>query len=176
MGDKIVGKDGKVGAYVNENGEYLKLANNKLSVYSNDPQKPHSSTHVKVNEKEGTFTVTTQDEDRKEKREESTGNCYLTTACIKHFKGTFYDDCEELTILRWFRDNYVSQEDVEQYYKTAPIILDAIESTSNSDTTYDYIYENVVSACVDAIKSGDYDFAYNRYKNSVLTFEKSFVN
>ena len=55
--------------------------------------------------------------------------------------------------------------DIEYYYKTAP------DSTDNSVLIYDYIYKNVVYPCVDAIKQKNYEFAYNRYKNSVLILE-----
>ena len=40
---------------------------------------------------------------------------------------------------------------------------------------YDYIYDNVVNYCVEQIEQGNYDKAYSRYKNSVLTLEKQFA-
>ena len=94
---------------------------------------------------------------------------------MKYFQKNFDDKCEELTILRWFRDNFVSQEDIKHYYVTAPIIVEAINTIENNDKIYNYIYENVISVCVNAIKKGDYEFAYNRYKNSVLTLEEQFA-
>ena len=45
---------------------------------------------------------------------------------MKYFQETFDDDCYELTVLRWFRDNFVSKEDIEHYYETAPVIVEAI--------------------------------------------------
>lgn len=94
---------------------------------------------------------------------------------MKHLQGAFADNCEELTILRWFRDNFVSQDDIKHYYITAPIIVEAIDNIENNDTIYNYIYKNIVSACVIAIKKGDYEFAYNRYKTSVLALEEQFA-
>ena len=47
----------------------------------------------------------------------STEHCYLTTACMKYFQENFDDNCYELTVLRWFRDNFVSKEDIEHYYE-----------------------------------------------------------
>ena len=87
----------------------------------------------------------------------------------------FDDNCEELMILRWFRDKFVSKEDIEHYYKTAPTIVDVINESENNNEIFNFIYENVVSACVNAIKSGNYEFAYNRYKNSVLALEEQFA-
>lgn len=109
-------------------------------------------------------------------QEKNSGSgCYLTTACMKYFQESFDDNCEELTILRWFRDNFVPKEDIEHYYQIAPIIVEAIDKDPSSENVYNYIYENVVSACVEAIKNGDYDSAYSRYKNSILTFEETFA-
>lgn len=87
----------------------------------------------------------------------------------------FSDKCEELLILRWFRDKFVSKEDIEHYYQIAPIIVNAINELENNNEIYNLIYENVVSVCVTSIKNGNYDFAYRRYKRSVLDLEEQFV-
>ena len=68
-------------------------------------------------------------------------HCYLTTACMKHYLNNFDDNCYELTVLRWFRDNFVSKEDIEHYYKVAPIIVEAINEEEKSDIIYDYMRE-----------------------------------
>lgn len=75
-------------------------------------------------------------------------------------------------ILRWFRDKFVSKEDIEHYYKTAPTIVSGINKLQNSDENFGYIYNNIVSMCVSAIKRGDYAFAYTRYKDSTLILEE----
>ena len=97
---------------------------------------------------------------------QNNGGCYLTSACMMYMQEKFDDNCEELTILRWFRNNFVSKEDIDHYYKIAPIIVDAIDK---------YIYYNVVEVCVRAIKKGEYQLAYERYKRSVLILEEQFV-
>ncbi len=103
------------------------------------------------------------------------GGCYLTTACMRHFKEKFDDNCYELTVLRWFRDNFVSIDDVNYYYEIAPNIVKEINQNNNCDRIYDYIYDTIVDECVKAIENGDYDFAYRRYRNSILNLEKTFV-
>lgn len=87
----------------------------------------------------------------------------------------FDDNCEELIILRWFRDKYVFKEDITHYYKAAPLIVEKIANSKDSKQIYNYIYETIVKECVIAIKEGDYDFAYTRYKNSVLALENEFI-
>ena len=59
----------------------------------------------------------------------SSSGCYLTSACTQA-RG-LPDDCEELTVLRAFRDTYVralptGEADVRRYYATAPQIVNAI--------------------------------------------------
>lgn len=103
------------------------------------------------------------------------GGCYLTTACMKHMMEDFDDNCEELTILRWFRDNFVSEEDIKHYYETAPIIVETIDKLEDNNKIYDYIYKNVVDECVKAIKNKDYEFAYSRYKSSILALEEQYA-
>ena len=94
---------------------------------------------------------------------------------MKHFQEKFDDNCYELTVLRWFRDNFVSKEDIEHYYEVAPIIVEAINKEEQSDIIYDYIYDNIVDYCVEQIEQGNYDKAYSRYKNSVLILEDQFA-
>ena len=106
---------------------------------------------------------------------QNNGGCYLTTACMKQYLNNFDDNCYELRVLRWFRANFVSKEDIKHYYEIAPIIVEGIEKEQEKDTVYDYIYDNVVDACVRAIEKGDYEFAYNRYKSSILAFEQTFA-
>ena len=94
---------------------------------------------------------------------------------MRYFQEKFDDNCYELTVLRWFRDNFVSREDIEHYYEIAPIIVEAINEEEMSEIIYDYIYDNVVDYCVQQIEQGNYEAAYNRYKNSVLTLEEQFA-
>ena len=99
------------------------------------------------------------------------GGCYLTSACMRFFREKFDDNCYELTVLRWFRDNYVSKEDISHYYRVAPIIVERINKEKNSNLIYDYIYDSVVYYCVTEIEKGNYEEAYKRYKDSVVALE-----
>jgi len=135
---------------------------------------PHNSTHVKSDLNEN-WSRTENDRDKGTQTKTSGTICYLTTACMKHYLEKFDDNCYELTVLRWFRDNFVSKEDIKHYYKTAPMIVEAIEQEQHKDIIYNYIYDNVVDACVKAIENGDYDFAYNRYKESILSLEQTYL-
>lgn len=158
------------GTWVNVNSNDDK---GHVNVYGSDPKKPHDeSIHVNIDYNNSSFTINEKSNGVKTSTD---CKCYLTTACMRHKTKNFDDNCEELTILRWFRDKFVSKEEIEHYYKTAPIIVSALNEFDNSDEIFDFIYENVVRVCVTAIKNGDYDFAYNRYKNSILTLEEQFA-
>ena len=67
---------------------------------------PHDTAHIKVSEGKKVEIVTKVNG----KKETSSGQCYLTSACMEHFQDEFDDNCYELTVLRWFRDNFVSKK------------------------------------------------------------------
>lgn len=171
--DKIVRYDYKTDSYVNGRGEALKFTPKSMSIYSNTPDKPHSAAHINVDHEKGTFTLTTHDEG--EKSTSQTGKCYLTTACMEHQQEKFDDNCMELTILRWFRDNFVSQEDIEHYYEVAPLIVDKLNSLETSSDIYKWIYDNVIVPCIIFIRNGQMSDAYSVYKNTIEELEKEYI-
>lgn len=144
----------------------------KIDVYTSDPKGPHESIHIAVDSdsKSAHIIDTTNGS-----TEHTDIKCYLTSVCMKYFQEKFDDNCYELTILRWFRDNFVSKEDIEHYYEVAPIIVESINNEERAYIIYDYIYDNVVDYCVEQIEQGNFDKAYSRYKNSVLTLEEQFA-
>lgn len=161
-----------------DGGVYIKVNEDKrgkdhINIYSDDPQNPdHTSIHINIDTKSGSGNITDTTNGSKEMTDTQ---CYLTTACMSHFDENFDDAGYELTTLRWFRDTFVSEEDIDHYYKIAPYIVEGIDLDPNSDIIYNYIYVNVIDACVKAIEIGDYEFAYNRYKNSILVFEEEYA-
>jgi hypothetical protein len=169
---RYVGKDGsefKVTPF--SDGSGYKYDYYDKSTYDNAE---HNSTHVKSDLNEN-WERTDNNRDSGTQDKSSGSGCYLTTACMKNRQSDFEDSCIELMTLRWFRDNFVSKDEINHYYQIAPIIVDSINSLKDNNKIYNWIYENVVVTCVEAIKNGDYDFAYNRYKNSVLTLEEKFA-
>lgn len=146
----------------------------KIDIYSRNPSEgPHDTIHIKVDTDNKTFEVVTKFDGQKEGP--NSGGCYLTSACMKYFQEKFDDDCYQLRVLRWFRDNFVSIDDIEHYYMIAPIIVDAINKEKNSEMIYNYIFDNIVDYCVEQIEIGNYENAYNRYKSSILVLEEQFA-
>jgi hypothetical protein len=91
----------------------------------------------------------------------SAGLCFLTTACCEH-KG-LPDDCEELTILRNFRDTFVPKDLIEEYYRIAPNICVKLQGDRD---TLDKVYE-AVRSCVEDIKANRKWSALIKYRNMV---------
>ena len=171
----MAGKD-KYG-YKHEDGHYSKMtgkgSSSSYSIYDKNPsEKHHSGTHVNINLSKGkNGSIVEHGPDGKTIKTDIT--CYLTTACLRYKKEDFQDDCYELQTLRWFRDIFVSEEDIWYYEQVAPIIVEAIDQSPERDKIYDYIYIKVIVECLEAIEQGNYDLAYHKYKNSVLMLEEA---
>lgn len=162
-------KETSGGTWININGDDEK---DHINIYSDNPRGKHDSIHINIDYKKQSFNINEKEDGNKTSTE---CKCYLTTACMRHYFNKFDDNCHELKTLRWFRDSLVSSEDIEHYYKIAPIIVETINNTPKNAIIYKYIYENVIKECVDAIHNGNYEFAYNRYKNSILSLEKTII-
>lgn len=94
------------------------------------------------------------------------GGCYITTATCEEYGKP--DDCYELTMFRAFRDNWLAhQEDgnelIEQYYKTAPAIVEKINRQSNCSEIYHHINEVYLSKCLTYIENQEYEKCKNLY-------------
>jgi hypothetical protein len=87
------------------------------------------------------------------------GACFLTTACCE-YKG-LPDDCEELTILRDFRDTYVPSGLIKEYYRIAPLIVPQL-SAKQLESIY-----GTIKDCVECIKAGSNLMALDKYKSMV---------
>lgn len=120
--------------------------------------------------------------DQAKKREyeiKNDGGCYLTTAAVD-FMG-LQDNCEELTILRSFRDGYMKslpkgKDEVSYYYKTAPKIVNAINSRADRTEILSNIYHRLIVPCVSLIRSNKLEEAYQKYKNYTLELENDLLS
>ena len=105
------------------------------------------------------------------------GCCFLTTACCRWYG--LPDDCEELTLLRTYRDSHLRNSRfgvsaIERYYEIAPLITDAIDSDPNAESIYATIY-GVIRACVAGIKSKDFESVFRNYLRMVLELEERYL-
>jgi hypothetical protein len=102
------------------------------------------------------------------------GKCYITTACVE-FMG-LDDDCEELTVLRNFRDTYLASRNngpelIQSYYQNAPKIVSNIRRREDKEEIFIRLYK-IIRQCVDAIKEGDNEFAFHFYCRMVVDLKR----
>jgi hypothetical protein len=98
------------------------------------------------------------------------GRCFLTTACVAA-RG-LADDCEELTVLRRFRDGWLlaqpgGGELVALYERVAPAIVRGIARRSDAAAVLDGLYA-VIRRCVEAIGAGRPEEARDVYSQMIV--------
>jgi hypothetical protein len=185
-------------AIYNKTDGYCHLCNKKLSrnnyavhgargSWHVDHSKPlyNGGTHhmnnlyaacISCNLEKGTLHKTTIRR-RKGYETESSGGCYITTACIRS-KG-LPDDCHELQLLRDFRDTYVDSREegkklINEYYRTAPLIVQQINSRDNANEIYSELYSNIKQA-VSLIECKMYSEAFELYCNLVRELKEDYL-
>lgn len=109
----------------------------------------------------------------------NSGGCYLTSACVET-RG-LPDDCEELTVLRNFRDNWLKQqpggaEEVAEYYEAAPQIVAEINKRADAREIWNALYDALVAPCVKLIRCGEMERARERYKKTALKLKEQFAH
>jgi len=99
-------------------------------------------------------------------KQASVKGCFITSAvCESQNKP---DDCYELTMLRSFRDNWLSKQEggseaISEYYHCAPSIVTAIDQRPNAAEIWHGIYMKYIVPCVQRLESGDNPGAYRVY-------------
>jgi hypothetical protein len=91
--------------------------------------------------------------------------CFLTTACVRH--AGLLDDCEELTVMRAFRDRYLSRFEegrvlIDHYYRVAPRIVERIRQRPDQGRVLNWVLREV-RATARTIGRGDSEEAIARY-------------
>lgn len=111
---------------------------------------------------------------------DNNSKCFLTTACTQYFG--LPDDCEELTTLRMFRDEYMIKSEegrqmVQRYYEIAPGIVRAIQMLPDCQAlnVWTSIYQDI-RLCVDAVNKGEPTLAMRTYRSRVLELEELFLD
>lgn len=103
------------------------------------------------------------------KNKEEEGNCFITTACVKYYK--LPDNCQELQILRKFRDTYLIKSTkgrrlVAQYYDIAPELVKKLEAAPDKKLLFGEIFAQIRKSCT-AIENGDFEKARITYQQAV---------
>jgi len=88
------------------------------------------------------------------------------------------DDCNELTILREFRDEHLLRTHhgrtlVEEYYNISPALVEKLRSRSRQEPAiFEHLYAKHLMLVVKSIAAGDYDAAILQYRRMLTTIDQ----
>lgn len=104
----------------------------------------------------------------KSKSSSGGGGCYITTAVCEYNNKP--DNCYELTQFRKFRDEWlILQNDgkslIDEYYTTAPTLVNLINQQSNKDDIYENLNNKYLKSCLNYIEQGEYENCRVTYSN-----------
>ena len=106
------------------------------------------------------------------------GLCYITTAICQDQKKP--DDCQELTELRRYRDDYLMQSEegrmlVEAYYDVAPAIVFAINMRKDASDIYQELYRDYLVPCVTLARNKKNETCRMLYQDMVQHLEREYL-
>ena len=108
----------------------------------------------------------------------NTATCFITTAvCLTMGKP---DNCEELTLMRRFRDEWLRDQPdgaalIEDYYQTAPAIVEKINQQPNRKAIYQEIYQKHILPCVESVKAKRFADSKRIYVNMVAELKEQYA-
>lgn len=108
----------------------------------------------------------------------SSSGCFITTAVCKTLEKE--DDCDELIKFKEVRDSYIinqknGEDLVEEYYRVAPMIIDRIEETFNSEEIYKYLWVKYLEKCYNFILKGEYKNMMKKYVEMVEYLKSEYL-
>lgn len=66
------------------------------------------------------------------------------------------------------------KEDISEYYRTAPAIVESINKSGQANEVYEQLYSDVIVPCVELIQDGKNEEAYEKYRDMVKSLEKQY--
>ncbi|MBA3533610.1 MAG: hypothetical protein H0T73_16970 [Ardenticatenales bacterium] len=175
------------GAYQKLGGKECEVAieqiNERIEVLKHSvAEQQHRVQEAKQREREAQIkprvaTKNTKGGKSNKKKSNEAGCCFLTTACVE-YKG-LSDDCEELTVLRSFRDTYLLHLPegaalVARYYALAPTIVHRIREDEEAALVLEDMYQ-VVRQCVQWIQVGAPERAFQVYCQQMLRLQERYL-
>lgn len=100
----------------------------------------------------------------------SSSGCFITTAACQAMHAE--DDCNELNLLRHFRDEHIRNTDagaaiVREYYRVGPLIVHAIEQLPDPFALYQELWEQYIYPSYSEIQAEHWQAAQNIYVQMV---------
>lgn len=104
--------------------------------------------------------------------------CYVTTAVCRNLnKG---EDCEELRLIKDFRDGYLSstkegQALIEEYYDIAPTLVKRIDKDPGAQEKYLWLWNTYLAPCVDFIRAGQEESCRETYCSMIEELREEYM-
>ncbi len=105
--------------------------------------------------------------------------CYVTTAVCRNLnKGS---DCEELRLIKEFRDNYLSATEegwalIEEYYDIAPTLVKRIAKDAGAQAKYIWLWNHYLAPCVAYIRAGAQEECRETYCEMMEELRKEYMS
>ena len=96
---------------------------------------------------------------------------FLETACMRHLGNKYNSNCYEIKTIKLFMDEFLDQDIVARYNASSPIIVEKLHALPTNALFYEYIYTYFVDQCVEAIDSGNYHLAKERFVAAIDSLE-----
>ena len=105
--------------------------------------------------------------------------CYITTAACQ-YRG-MEDDCEELNLLRTYRDTYMmsrpeGKQLIHDYYDVAPSIVKHINRRSDCGEIYDDLWDRYIGPCITDIHEGRMEECLDSYTHMVQEMKEKYFH
>jgi len=112
------------------------------------------------------------------KGEGSSGGCYISSACFYSLGED--DNCYELQLLRKYRDGFLKkqsygEDDINEYYKYTPQIVDAIDKDESREKIYIEIFNKYIEPCIKFIEGGRLKETYSLYKKMFYELKTKYI-
>ena len=109
-----------------------------------------------------------------ELRQQVRSSCFLTTAVCEYLGKA--DDCEELTTLRAYRDNWLAKQPggrelIEEYYRIAPGIVRAMKESARYGEICEELLARYIRPCLALIAEGENEECKQLYMEMVRYVE-----
>lgn len=106
-----------------------------------------------------------------------TYSCLLTSSAVNALGKE--DTCEELELLRKFRDNFIQNhypKYIDLYYQVSPFLIEKINQRKDKKRVYETLWENYINPTCDLIRDLRLDEAFYQYKDSIRFLADTFLN
>lgn len=123
-------------------------------------------------------SVISRGEEINEETYTNSGGCYITTATCRQLGKA--DNCYELTKFREYRDKILANEPegqniINEYYQTAPQIVNKINKQKNCGEIYQMIWDEFLNPCLLFIENMEYTKCKESYMRMVKKLQKQYL-